>query len=211
MAPSRALRQSLNSFSQCARPYTAPRRGFATTVRSQNEGSSHLPRVASPSFWRSLVPKALRSDGEAGPKKLKSKGWNPATIFIVLGILVGSNAINILALRREMLNFSRKTEAKLTVLREVLQRVKNGEDVDVERMLGTGNPEQEKEWENVMNEIENTDMLAEARRKREAKEAAREGARAAAQETAAKEQASDGNGGAEGGDGASNKRPRFMM
>lgn len=109
-----------------------------------------------------------------------------------------------------MLNFSRKTEAKLTVLREVLQRVKNGEDVDVEKMLGTGNPEQEKEWQDVMNEIENTDMLAEAKKKREAKEAAREAARLAAQETAAKEQSSDGHGGAGGGD-AKTRRPKFMM
>ncbi|KAM0717511.1 hypothetical protein Q7P37_007363 [Cladosporium fusiforme] len=206
MAPSRALRQSLNSVSQCVRLHTTLRRGFATPARLQNEGS-HLPRVANPSLWRSLVPKFLRRDGESGVKKIKSKDWNPATIFIVLGIIVGSNAINILALRREMLNFSRKTEAKLTVLREVLQRVKNGEDVDVEKMLGTGNPEQEKEWENVMNEIENTDMLAEAKKKREAKEAAREAARVAAQEAAAKEQSGDGK----GGDGASSKRPKFMM
>jgi hypothetical protein len=40
-----------------------------------------------------------------------------------------------------MLNFSRKTEAKLTVLRDVLKRVKNGEDVDVAKLLGTGDVE----------------------------------------------------------------------
>ena len=122
----------------------------------------------------------------------------------MLGILVGSNAINILALKREMLNFSRKTDAKLTLLRDVLKRVKSGEDVDVEKLLGTGNPEQEKEWEDVMNEIEKTDMLAEAKKKREAKVAAREAAQADAQEAAKKEQ-SEGGGNGKGG------RPRFRM
>lgn len=103
-----------------------------------------------------------------------------------------------------MLNFSRKTEAKLTVLRDVLKRVKNGEDVDVEKLLGTGNPEQEKEWEDVMNEIEKTDMLAEAKKKREAKTAAREAAKAVEQEAAAKERSEDSSGGKGG-------KPRFMM
>lgn len=149
------------------------------------------------------MPKAFRRDNSE-PGKAKSKDWNPATIFIVLGILVGSNAINILALKREMLNFSRKTEAKLAVLRDVLKRVKNGEDVDVEKLLGTGNPEQEKEWEDVMNEIEKTDMLAEAKKKREAKIAAREAAKAAEEEAAAKQQSENGSPGKGG-------RPRFMM
>jgi hypothetical protein len=151
------------------------------------------------------VPKAFRRDGR--PKEPRSKTWNPATIFIILGVLVGSNAINILALRREMLNFSRKTEAKLTVLRDVLKRVKNGEDVDVEKLLGTGDAEQEKEWEDVMNEIERTDMLAEAKKKREAKAAAREAARISEEEAAVKERS---EGGGEGSDGKGG-RPRFMM
>jgi len=205
MAPSRAFRQTLSVCSQCVRHSPTPRRTFATSSFLQNE-TSHLPRVANPSLWRSIVPKAFRRDARnaSDPKQPKSKDWNPATIFIVLGILVGSNAINILALKREMLNFSRKTEAKLTVLRDVLKRVKNGEDVDVEKLLGTGDAEQEKEWEDVMNEIERTDMMAEAKKKREAKAAAREAARISEEESAAKER-SEG-----GGDGKSGK-PRFMM
>lgn len=108
-----------------------------------------------------------------------------------------------------MLNFSRKTEAKLTVLREVLQRVKNGEDFDVEKMLGTGNPQQEKEWEEMMNEIEKTDMLAEARRKREAKAAAKEAERARAEGSASKGEGDKGDDKAT--EGGKAKRPRFMM
>ncbi|KAL1587990.1 hypothetical protein WHR41_03292 [Cladosporium halotolerans] len=207
MAPSRALRQTLSTCSSCARLPFTPHRSFATSGLLYNEGS-HLPRVADPSLWRSLVPKALRRDGgdDSGAKKPRSKEWNPATIFIVLGILVGSNAINILALRREMVNFSRKTEAKLAGLREVLQRVKNGEDVDVERMLGTGNPQQEKEWEDVMNEIEKTDTMAEAKRKREVKAAEKEAAKLAELDAAKMRSSEKG-----GPDGASSGKPRFMM
>ena len=51
-----------------------------------------------------------------------------------------------------MLNFSRKTDAKLSLLREIVQRVKNGENVDVKKALGTGDPQQEAEWEEVMKE-----------------------------------------------------------
>lgn len=104
-------------------------------------------------------------------KPTKKKDWNPFTIYIVLALLVGSNAIQIIALRNETLNFSRKTDAKLALLREVVQRVKNGEDVDVEGLLGTGDPQQEKEWEEVIQELENSDMIEEGRKKREAKHA----------------------------------------
>ena len=52
-----------------------------------------------------------------------------------------------IALRNDFLNFSRKTEAKISLLKDVLDRVQKGEMVDVEGLLGTGNEEQEKEWE----------------------------------------------------------------
>jgi hypothetical protein len=40
----------------------------------------------------------------------------------------------------------RRAEAKLGILREVIERVKAGEDVDVEKMLGTGVESEEMEW-----------------------------------------------------------------
>lgn len=78
---------------------------------------------------------------------MKSKDWNPATFFIVISLLIGSNAIQMISLRNDRLAFTRKTDAKIVLLRETVQRVKNGEDVDVEKILGTGDPEKEKEWE----------------------------------------------------------------
>ena len=46
-----------------------------------------------------------------------------------------------------MLQTSRKAEAKMNLLHEVIKRVQAGEDVDVRRELGTGDPAEEKEWE----------------------------------------------------------------
>lgn len=55
-----------------------------------------------------------------------------------------------ISLRRGYDRFSHETEAKLSLLREVVKRVQNGEDVDVETMLGTGNKVKEKEWDDGM-------------------------------------------------------------
>lgn len=60
--------------------------------------------------------------------------------------MVGSQSIQLIALRNETLAFSRKADAKIALLKEVIRRVQAGEDVDVEKMLGTGVEAQEKEW-----------------------------------------------------------------
>ena len=112
-----------------------------------------------------------------------------------------------------MLNFSRKTEAKLSLLREVVQRVKNGEDVDVRGLLGTGDPKSEGEWEEVMKELESTDMVAEGKRKREEKRQERVRAREEADAERARQRAEKGGeaGGGAAGEGHGGGRPKFMM
>ena len=62
-------------------------------------------------------------------------------------LLIGSNAIQMIALRNDFASFNRKADAKIGLLKDVLERVQKGEDVDVEGLLGTGNEEKEKEWE----------------------------------------------------------------
>ena len=51
-----------------------------------------------------------------------------------------------LALKNDYSTFSRKTDAKIKLLKDVLDRVQRGEDVDVEKALGTGDEVQEQEW-----------------------------------------------------------------
>jgi hypothetical protein len=52
-----------------------------------------------------------------------------------------------IALRNNFAAFSRRADAKIGLLREVIERVQKGEEVDVEGLLGTGDKQQEKEWE----------------------------------------------------------------
>ena len=108
-----------------------------------------LPQLTQPSIWQSIVPKFLRTPQASNilRKTPRSKEWNPATFFIIMFMLVGSNAIQMIALRHEHATFSRKADAKIGLLKEVIERLQRGEDVDVEGLLGTGNQEKEREWE----------------------------------------------------------------
>lgn len=117
---------------------------------------SMQPRVTETSFWKSLIPKPLRAenraaaggDGSARTKKeAKSKEWNPATFFIVIFLLIGSMSIQMISLRKNFDAFMRRSDVRIGLLREVVERVQNGEEVDVEKVLGAGDPEREAEWE----------------------------------------------------------------
>jgi hypothetical protein len=52
-----------------------------------------------------------------------------------------------IALRNEFAAFSRRADAKIGLLKEIIERIQKGEEVDVEGLLGTGDKEREKEWE----------------------------------------------------------------
>jgi hypothetical protein len=126
---------------------------------------SSVPTVAQPSFWRSLIPKPWRPkekrpDVNFGPPKtLKkpAKDWNPATFYIVIFLFIGSMSIQMISLKKDFSTHMRRAETRIGILREVVEKLQRGEEVDVEKALGTGNAEQEKEWERVLKEIEQDD------------------------------------------------------
>ncbi|KAM0796496.1 hypothetical protein BDR22DRAFT_882551 [Usnea florida] len=124
--------------------------------RTYASSTENLPRVAQPSIWHSIVPKAFRSpeNSQVPAKPQNRKEWNPATFFICIFLLIGSNAIQMLTLKNEYSTFSRKADSKIKLLKEVFDRVQRGENVDVEKILGTGNEEQEQEWRDVIQDIE---------------------------------------------------------
>ncbi|KAF7587170.1 hypothetical protein BBP40_007656 [Aspergillus hancockii] len=123
--------------------------------------TSRAPKYAQASFWSSVVPKFLRNRGSKEAKEVpaKSKEWNPASFYIIIFILIGSQAIRMIALKNDYNAYTRTTDAKILLLREVIERVKNGEKVDVERLLGTGDQGKEREWEEILLEIEEEDSL----------------------------------------------------
>lgn len=110
------------------------------------------PRVAETSFWKSLIPKPLRRENRASgqgdaPVKVNPKEWNPATFFICIFLLIGSMSIQMIALHKNFAAFMRRSDVRIGLLREVVERIQNGETVDVEKVLGTGDPDKEAEWE----------------------------------------------------------------
>lgn len=72
---------------------------------------------------------------------------HPSVFYILMFILIGSQAIHLLQLRTSHENFLRSTNSKIRQLSEVIDKLKNGEDVDVRKTLGTGNKASEDEWE----------------------------------------------------------------
>lgn len=62
-------------------------------------------------------------------------------------------SIQMIALRNEFATFTRRADAKIGLLKEIIERIKNGEEVDVEGLLGTGDPQREKEWEEGMDSL----------------------------------------------------------
>lgn len=61
--------------------------------------------------------------------------------------MIGSMSIQMISLRKNFEAYMRRSEVRISLLREVLEKVQNGEQVDVEKMLGTGDAEREAEWE----------------------------------------------------------------
>lgn len=120
----------------------------ASHSRAYAASTASLPRVAQPSIWHSIIPKAFRNpeSSQVPAKPQRRKEWNPATFFICIFLLIGSNAIQMLTLKNDYSTFSRKADAKIKLLKDVLDRVQRGENVDVEKALGTGDEQQEQEW-----------------------------------------------------------------
>ena len=121
-------------------------RAITTTARAAHSASAVVPRVARPAFWKSIVPKFLRP-GEKGRKR-RSKEWNPATFFIVIFLFIGSMSVQMISLRKDFEAFTRRADVKIGLLREVVEKLQRGEEVDVEKELGAGDEEREQAWEN---------------------------------------------------------------
>lgn len=75
-----------------------------------------------------------------------------------------------MGLKNEFMTYSRKADLKIQKLREVVERLQRGEQVDVEKILGTGDETQEREWEEALEELQNEDRVWQSNRKRSREE-----------------------------------------
>ncbi|KAL2111399.1 hypothetical protein VUR80DRAFT_10122 [Thermomyces stellatus] len=130
--------------------------------------SSLRPTVADAGFWTSLIPKPLRRSKDAKPKP-KSNEWNPATFFIIIFLLIGSMSINTIAVKNDYAAFMRQADVRIGLLREVVEKLQRGEEVDVEQALGTGNPAMEEGWEEMLREIEKEKSIRDSRKQQKQK------------------------------------------
>ncbi|KAH9884458.1 hypothetical protein F4778DRAFT_560477 [Xylariomycetidae sp. FL2044] len=148
---------------------TFPQLLVATRQQCTRHASS-APRIAQTSFWKSLIPKPLRKRSEQPeewrmPEKPKSKEWNPATFYIVIFLFIGSMSIQMIILKKEFSTFMRQSDVRIGLLREVVEKLQRGEEVNVEKALGTGDAQKEQEWAEVLREIERDDTLKNAGKK----------------------------------------------
>ena len=139
-------------------PATALSKAAAGTPHAfiASRAMSSFP-IADPAFWRSMVPKPFRRAKDPFTRKKKSKlaafriwmakDWNPATFFIIIFLLIGSMSINSITLKKGFETYMRQSDVRIGLLREVVEKLQRGEKVDVERVLGTGVPERETEWQ----------------------------------------------------------------
>ncbi|KAL2809770.1 hypothetical protein BJX63DRAFT_404508 [Aspergillus granulosus] len=178
--PTRLKLRAPTAPSPTYRPSLLPQRHHRIPQFQHAYGTRSIPRprIAQSSLWTSLVPKFLRNRAPAAAplptsSTPKSKEWNPASFYIIIFILIGSQAIRMIALKNEYTAYTRSTDAKIRLLREVIEKVKAGEVVDVEKLLGKGDEEVEREWEDVLLEIEREDSLWHRKRK-EAEESRQE-------------------------------------
>ncbi|KAG0639227.1 hypothetical protein HOY80DRAFT_886680 [Tuber brumale] len=167
LRPKTYLTRIINS--KCA---TYPRAHFSTVYPRliQHPAPSRtrfLPRILDPAVWFPFYKTETRK-GKAGLKEGKPKIYNPAIFFVIMAMLIGSQAIQMIRIRQNHEDYMWRADTKIAVLREVIERLEKGEDVDVEKVLGVGNEKEEKSWEDVLKQLEEEDEEWAAKRNQKA-------------------------------------------
>lgn len=135
-------------------------------------------------MWKNIIPTTFRSKTKELFTPKEKKPTNPATYFIWIYLLIGSQAIRIVQVKNDYATISRRSDLQLEKLREVVRKLQAGEEVDVEKVLGTGVPEEEEAWEEALREIQEEERVwtESKRQKRERKRLEKEQAEQEARE-----------------------------
>ncbi|KAK6361170.1 hypothetical protein TWF730_004914 [Orbilia blumenaviensis] len=163
--------------------YTLSHTLYQESPRRYLSVNSFIPRVISPTWWSQHLPQGLFKSTVKSTTETVKRKWNPAWGYVILALFVGSQSLNIMALRQESQVFIRRSDARIDTLREIIENIQNGkwaaDGEEVQRALRLGKPERDdRQWDEVMKEIEEEDSRwqQEAQRQRErieAQEAAR--------------------------------------
>ena len=106
--------------------------------QARHSSSSGRASVLHSSFWASLLPRRFRLGAAAAQPAVLSHRRQEATSFVVLSMFVGSMAIHQLTARREAETFARKSARRVAQLKDVVDRLQRGEQVDMVAALGSG-------------------------------------------------------------------------
>ncbi|TGZ83913.1 hypothetical protein EX30DRAFT_369227 [Ascodesmis nigricans] len=159
-------RHQISQFSTSLHPLSVSRSSAPSNPKPITE-IPFLPRVFQPTTYipswsrrRQETPSpSSPSPTPTVPKAVVRRDWNPATFFIWIFLLIGSQAIHILRVKHDRAEYVRKSEARIGMLAEVVKRLQRGEKVDVKKVLGTGKQKDEVDWEQALKEIEEEDRL----------------------------------------------------
>ncbi|KAK4457427.1 hypothetical protein QBC42DRAFT_38562 [Cladorrhinum samala] len=161
-----------------------------TPLLYRHGGARAASSLADTSFWEAMIPKFMRRKPDSSSRKAKvkvKKDWNPATFFICIFLGIGSMSIQMIALKKDSEAFNRHADVRIGLLREVIEKIQNGEEVDVEKVLGTGDPRKEATWEEVLQDIAREEVAITQKKKKQAEAAALAEAQAATSLKAAPE------------------------
>ncbi|KEF59539.1 uncharacterized protein A1O9_04383 [Exophiala aquamarina CBS 119918] len=141
--------------------------------RHASSQNSLLPKLAQTSIWHSIIPRGIRDRWTRTGKYANKKAVNPASYFIWIYLLIGSQSIRIMGIQTDFNTYMRKADLKLNKLREVVEKLQKGEPVDVEKALGTGDEIQEQEWEDALQELMDEERVWQNNRKKAREESER--------------------------------------
>ncbi|KAF3901528.1 hypothetical protein ABW21_db0200077 [Orbilia brochopaga] len=147
-----ASSSSSSPFATCAtlQPPLLPTPSFAFVHHRHLSLQSFVPRVFSPSWWSKQLPKDLFKPRPTSAAA--ARPWNPAWGFILLALFVGSQSLNIIALRQDAAVFVRRADARIRTLQEIVRKIQDGEweanGEDVQKALRLGkDARDDREWE----------------------------------------------------------------
>lgn len=129
------------------------RRLIAGSRRNALSGTklSSIRHASSSATANSSRYSGYETTGKRQPSKY---GWRyhlDNTFQFILWASFGSAAIHLLNIKQTYAEKDRRLSTKIAVLKDIIRRVGEGEQVDIARELKVGKTEEEREWEEVMN------------------------------------------------------------
>jgi len=69
-------------------------------------------------------------------------------------MIFGSQAIHLLHIKQSYSEYLVWSKSKIGVLKDIIERIQNGDEVDLKKELGTGDQKSEASWDELVREIE---------------------------------------------------------